>query len=129
MSEATHLDPGVSGFPLPPLWNRSIVLEDEAVNVSGISPKMVRFLHTCAELHEALFDEPLCLTNGKDCYRAPGSSHSRYKAVDVRSSDMDYAGRALFIACLEYIGRDRTMTIIDVVSPSSVGHIHIEEAG
>jgi len=129
MSDAPNLDPGVSGFQLPPLWSRSIVLKDESVNVTGISAKMVTFLTDCAALHEALFFKPLCVTSGHDGQHTPGSKHSQWKAVDVRCSDLDRAGQVLFLSCLAYICTGHGMAIFDERSLPGAGHIHIEEAG
>jgi hypothetical protein len=129
MSDAPHLDAGVSGFVLPPNWDRSIVLKDESVNVSGISAKMVAFLLTCQMLHEALFHEPLCVTSGHDGQHAPGSKHFQWKAVDVRALDVTRAGLLVFLGCLSYLCTDYGMAIFDERSLPGAGHIHVEEAG
>jgi hypothetical protein len=129
MSESTHLDPGVSGFGLPTYLDRRIVLKDESVNLSGLSPKMVQFLNACEDLHDLLFEQPLCVTSGHDGQHAPGSKHFQYKAVDVRCTDVDRAGQILFLACLAYICTVHAMAIFDERALPGAGHIHIEEAG
>lgn len=129
MSNTSHLDPGVSGFVLPPLLDSSIVLKDESVNLSGLSPKMVHWLNRCQALHDALFDEPLCITSGHDGQHAPGSKHSQWKAVDLRCTNMSGAGQIVFLSCLSFISTFAGIAIFDERELPGAGHIHVEEAG
>jgi hypothetical protein len=129
MSDAPHLDPGVSAFPLPALWDSSIVLKDKSVNVSGLSPKMVEYLNACQGVHESLFIVPLCVTSGNDGGHAPHSKHSLWKAVDVRSSDVDSEGQLLFLMVLVYLSKSHGMAVFDERELPGAGHFHVEEAG
>jgi hypothetical protein len=129
MTNPDNLDAGVSAFALPPQWNRSIVLKDDTVNVSGISPKMVLYLASCQEVHDALFQKPLCITSGNDGGHAPNSKHSHWKAVDVRCSDVDASGQMLFLMVLGYLSRQFGMAVFDERQLPGAGHFHVEEAG
>jgi hypothetical protein len=129
MSEAGHLDPGISKFALPPNWDRSIVLKDESVNVSGLSPKMILFLTACQQIHDALFATQLCVTSGNDGGHAPNSKHGHWKAVDVRCSDVAASGQIVFLVVLAYLSQAYGMAVFDERQLPGAAHFHIEEAG
>lgn len=129
MNDVPHLDAGISGFALPPNWDRSIVLKDAAVNVSGLSAKMVLFLNTCQQVHEGLFNQPMCVTSGNDGQHAPNSKHSRWKAVDIRCSDKDRTGQMMFLQALGYLSQAYGMAVFDERQLPGAAHFHVEEAG
>lgn len=129
MTEVPHLDHGVTAFVFPPNWDKAIVLKDESVNVSGLSPKMVLYLSAVAAAHEALFSQPLCVTSGNDGGHAPNSKHSHWKAVDVRCTDLDRAGQLVFLLVLGYLSQAVSMAVFDERQLPGAGHFHVEEAG
>jgi hypothetical protein len=129
MTDAVHLDAGVSGFAFPPLWPRSIVLKDQSVNVSGLSHGMVEFLGVLADMHADLFDCPLCITSANDGQHAPHSKHSLWQAVDLRSASLDGEGQAVFLMVLCFLSRRYKMAVFDERQLPGAGHFHVEEAG
>jgi hypothetical protein len=129
MNDVPHLDAGISGFTLPPNWDRAIVLKDASVNVSGLSAKMVLFLTVCQQAHDALFQTPLCVTSGNDGGHAINSKHSKWLAVDVRCSDVDASGQLLFLMVLAFLSRAYRMAVFDERQLPGAAHFHVEEVG
>jgi hypothetical protein len=129
MTDAVHLDAGVSGFAFPPLWPRSIVLKDKSVNVSGLSAHMVEFLGVLASLHEDLFGSALIITSGNDGEHAPHSKHSQWKAVDVRCLQMTGEEQTVFLTVLCFLSGRYRLAVFDERQLPGAGHFHVEEAG
>jgi hypothetical protein len=113
--------------PRPEWWPEHLEIADATVAVESIVTPLCQFLGAAADLHWQNYAKPLVVTSGNDGNHAPGSKHYIWKAVDIRSRDLDPVEGDMFARQLVPLQR---LSAVGIFDERYIGqpHWHVEAA-
>jgi hypothetical protein len=111
----------------PEWWPDDLEVATSSVKVWGLVPPLQHFLVEAALIHATHNGKPLTVTSGADGQHAVGSKHWIWKAVDIRSRELNEPTADEFACQMVYLQSKYKVGIFDeryIGQP----HWHVEAA-